>query len=161
MRLARSIASSQRRRTAITSARELIDRLELEQHPEGGWFRETWRADCAEGERASATLIHFLLESGQKSHWHQVDAAEVWLWHSGNPLQLSTCEPNTRDVEQFRLGPDLLAGDLAQHVIHPGDWQAAEPVAGGYDYTLVSCVVSPGFEFEGFTLAPPEWRPDA
>lgn len=143
------------------NASDVIARLQLEPHPEGGWYRETWRADAAEGERASATAIHFLLESGQKSHWHTVDAAEIWLWHAGNPLLLSTSDPMDPDIESIRLGPDLLEGQIVQHVIEPGDWQAAEPLPGAFDFTLVSCIVSPGFEFEGFTLAPPEWRPDA
>lgn len=144
----------------MTSAAELIARLDLAEHPEGGWFRESWRADAAPGERASATLIHFLLESGQHSHWHKVDAAEIWLWHAGNPLELATSIPDSGEVEKLVLGPDVLGGHVLQHVIHPGDWQAAKPLANGHDYTLVSCVVSPGFEFEGFTLAPPEWMPE-
>lgn len=145
----------------MATARDLITRLELEEHPEGGWFRETWRADAPAGERASATLIHLLLESGQHSHWHRVDAAEIWLWHAGNPLELSTSEPDTGEVERVVLGPDLLAGHASQHVVHPGDWQTARPQAGPHDFTLASCVVSPGFEYAGFTLAPPAWRPDA
>lgn len=145
----------------MTCANELIDRLDLQPHPEGGWFRETWRAPSAPGERAQATLIHFLLQSDRNSHWHQVDAAEIWLWHAGNPVELKVSEPDSGEVERIVLGPDLLGGHVAQHVIHPHDWQAAKPLAGNYDFSLVSCVVSPGFEFEGFTLAPPEWRPDA
>ncbi|WAT19372.1 cupin domain-containing protein [Aurantiacibacter sp. MUD11] len=145
----------------MTSAQELIARLGLEQHPEGGWFRETWRAEAAAGERASGTLIYFLLEAGQKSHWHTVDAAEIWLWHGGNPLQLSISDPANPAVEHHRLGPDVAGGDLPHYVIRPGDWQAAEPLPGEHDYTLVSCVVSPGFDFAGFTLAPPGWHPEA
>ncbi len=146
------------------SAAELIARLDLQPHPEGGWYKETWRASESGGERAkersSATLIHFLLENGQRSHWHRVDATEIWLWHAGNPLTLSISKGESGIIEEVVLGPDLMAGQVAQHVIAAGDWQAAEPVAGAHDYVLVSCVVSPGFEFSGFTLAPPGWRPD-
>lgn len=144
----------------MTCAKDLIETLELQRHPEGGWFRETWRAPAAPGERARATLIYFLLETGQNSHWHQVDAAEIWLWHSGNPIELKVSEPDSGEVESVVLGPDLTQGHVAQHVIHPHDWQAAKPLSGNHDFALVSCVVTPGFEFEGFTLAPPEWRPD-
>jgi len=145
----------------MDTAGELIERLGLTRHPEGGWYRETWRASAPDGERASATLIHFLLETGERSHWHRVDATEIWLWHAGNPLTLAVSENGSRIVDMTTLGPDLMAGQAAHHVISPGDWQAAEPLAGPYDHTLVSCVVSPGFEFSGFTLAPPGWRPDA
>ncbi len=144
----------------MTRAQQIIDRLALQPHPEGGWYRETWRAEAAPGERASATLIHFLLEAGQRSHWHRVDAAEIWLWHGGEPLTLSISQGASGKVEEVALGPDLLAGHVAQHVIAAGDWQAAEPLPGPQGYTLVSCVVSPGFEFSGFTLAPPGWAPD-
>ena len=145
----------------MLTANRLIAQLDLVEHPEGGWYRETWRADAAPGERASATLIHFLLEASQSSHWHTVDAAEIWLWHAGNPLELATSEADSGVVEKVILGPDLLDGHVAQHVIPPCDWQAARPLPGPCDFTLVSCVVSPGFEFAGFTLAPPGWRPDA
>ena len=144
----------------MTKAADIIAKLGLQPHPEGGWFRETWRAASDDGERPSGTLIHFLLESSHKSHWHKVDAAEIWLWHGGNPLQLSVSDPRELKVEHHRLGPDVAHGDLAHFVISPGDWQAAEPLAGGHDYALVSCVVSPGFDFAGFTLAPPGWHPE-
>ncbi|MGB3166228.1 MAG: cupin domain-containing protein [Alteraurantiacibacter sp.] len=143
----------------MTSARDLIARLALEPHPEGGWYRETWRADAQDGERASATLIHFLLETGQGSHWHRVDAAEIWLWHSGDPLALSLSTDDTGPVTSHVLGPDLLSGHAAQHIIPAGEWQAARPLDGLHDHTMVSCVVSSGFEFDGFTLAPSGWSP--
>ncbi len=144
----------------MARASELIAQLQLEPHPEGGWFRETWRAPAGEGERASATLIHFLLEHHQSSHWHTVDAAEIWLWHAGNPLELALSRPGSGTVATVTLGPDLTGGHAAQHVIAPGDWQAARPLDGPHDFVLVSCVVSPGFEFSGFTLAPPGWSPE-
>lgn len=145
----------------ISCAKDIIAKLDLQPHPEGGWYRETWRAPAADGERASATLIHFLLESGQSSHWHTVDAAEIWLWHAGNPLNLGVSGPSSGEVENIILGGDIAAGQQAQVVIAPGHWQAARPLEGPFDFTLVSCVVSPGFEFSGFTLAPPGWQPDA
>ncbi|MWV29174.1 cupin domain-containing protein [Aurantiacibacter rhizosphaerae] len=143
----------------MTNARDLIEKLKLEQHPEGGWYRETWRADAPDGERGSATAILFLLEQGQSSHWHSVDATEIWLWHSGNPLQLSLSDPTGTALAEIRLGPDVAGGDIVQQVIRPGEWQAAQPLTGEHDYTLVSCIVSPAFEFSGFTLAPEGWQP--
>lgn len=145
----------------VADAKSIITELGLAQHPEGGWYRETWRAPAADGERASATLIQFLLETGQSSHWHRVDAAEIWLWHAGNPLELRVSAPESGLVATETLGPDVLADHAVQHVIEPGHWQAARPSSGECDFTLVSCVVSPGFEFSGFTLAPPDWSPDA
>ena len=143
----------------MTTARDLIDRLGLEPHPEGGWYRETWRAPADEGERASATAIHFLLEQGQSSHWHRVDAAEIWLWHAGDPLILSVAAREAAAPEDTRMGSDVLDGEAVQHVIPAGYWQAAAPAEGEHGYALVSCIVSPGFEFSGFELAPPGWSP--
>ena len=139
-------------------ARAIIEKLGLVPHPEGGWYRETWRADAAAGERASATAIHFLLETGQRSHWHKVDAAELWLWHAGNPLRLLTAPDDSGPVDEIALGGDVLAGMAPQHLVPPCHWQSAEAVSG---WALVSCIVSPGFEFSGFTLAAPEWTPGA
>jgi len=140
----------------MTEARDLIETLLLQPHPEGGWYRETWRADTAEGERASATAILFLLEAGEKSHWHKVDATELWLFHSGSALRLRTAAADMDQVSEIRLGPDVLAGEQPQLRIAPGEWQTAEADRG---WALVSCIVSPGFEFAGFTLAAPEWQP--
>ena len=134
----------------------IIARLDLEPHPEGGWFRETWRAEAAPGQRASATAIHFLLEEGQRSHWHRVDAAELWLWHAGGPLALSISPSRDGPTATSTLGPDVLAGHEPQLLVPAGCWQAAEPLVG---WVLVSCVVSPGFEFSGFELAPEGWTP--
>lgn len=146
----------------MTDVAKLIETLQLAPHPEGGWYRETWRAPAAPGERAIATAIHFLLERGQKSHWHFVDAAEIWLWHAGDPLLLRLAKGRGGPVRTITLGPDVLAGQVPQHVVQQGEWQAAASVVGGTEgYTLASCVVAPGFEFSGFTLAPPGWEPDA
>jgi predicted cupin superfamily sugar epimerase len=140
----------------MDEARAIIERLKLEPHPEGGWYRETWRADAAPGERAGATAIHFLLEAGQRSHWHRVDAAELWLWHAGAPLRLLTASGDAGPVEDHRLGGDILAGEQPQILVPAHHWQATETTGG---WALVSCVVSPGFAFAGFTLAPPGWAP--
>ncbi|MDO6415681.1 cupin domain-containing protein [Sphingomonas sp. BIUV-7] len=139
-------------------AAALIDALGLARHPEGGWYKETWRADAAEGERASATAILFLLEAGERSHWHTVDSAELWFWHQGAPLALLRADGDGGAIETITLGPDVAAGQSLQGLIPTGWWQAAEARDG---WVLVSCVVSPGFEFAGFTLAPPGWAPEA
>ena len=140
----------------MDEARALIDRLQLSPHPEGGWYRETWRSPDVNGDRAIATAILFLLEKGQRSHWHKVDGAEIWLWHAGSPLALMTSSTDEGPARTFRLGGNPLDGEAPQHVIAPGDWQAAEAHSG---WGLVSCIVAPGFLFEGFTLAPPGWSP--
>ena len=138
------------------SARSLIASLDLQPHPEGGWYRETWRAPAAEGERAAATTILFLLEAGQRSHWHKVDATEIWLFHAGSPLRLDLATDDAGPARSAWLGADVEAGQQPQLRVEPGEWQAAEAVLG---WTLVSCVVSPGFSFDGFELAPLGWMP--
>lgn len=141
----------------VTTASELIERLGLSRHPEGGWYRETWRAEPVDSGRESGTAIFFLLENGQRSHWHRVDATEIWLWHAGSPLCLRTAVENVPgSLCETRLGGDILNGQHPQVVIPPDRWQAAEADLG---WALVSCVVSPGFRFDGFTLAPPDWQP--
>ena len=137
----------------MSDARAIIDTLQLAPHPEGGWYRETWRAPGgADGSRGAGTAILFLLEAGQKSHWHRVDATELWLFQAGAALTLKT------QSGPVRLGPDIAAGDAPQHVIAPGAWQAAEAHEG---WSLVACVVVPAFDFAGFELAPPGWEPPA
>lgn len=130
------------------TADEIIARLELQPHPEGGHFRETWRAGNA--GRATGTCIYFLLRAGERSHWHKVDAAEIWHWYAGAPLILSLAESETGPARNHVLTPDLAQG-APQVIVPEGYWQAAETTG---DYTLVGCTVSPGFQFEGFTLAP-------
>jgi len=138
-----------------STAREIIERLGLSPHPEGGWFRETWRAPAAEGERSCGTAIYYLLDAGDFSHWHRVDAAEVWHWYAGGPLSL-TLSPDGHDAEAHVLGPEIAAGQRPQLVVPPGWWQTATSLG---HFTLVGCTVSPGFEFSGFELAPADWRP--
>jgi predicted cupin superfamily sugar epimerase len=142
----------------LRTAKALIEALRLVPHPEGGWYRETWRAEAKDGERAGATAILFLLESHQRSHWHRVDAAEIWLWHAGDPLLLEVSS-EAGPPGDIRLGPDVLEGDLPQYIVAPGEWQCAAPLPGPAEYTLVSCVVAPAFEFSGFALAPEGWHP--
>ena len=133
----------------------LIAALGLAPHPEGGWYREMWRADAAPGERAGGTCIYFLLEAGQRSHWHRVDADELWLWHSGSPIELGIAQENGA-VRKFMLGGDVAAGYQPQCLVPATRWQAAEARQG---WALMSCVVVPGFDFSGFELAPPGWAP--
>jgi len=134
---------------------KLAELLELAAHPEGGWYRETWRSEVSfqpegyDGERASATAIYFLLGPGEESQWHRVRSAEIWLWHSGGPLTLQYGETPEQAVA-VTLGPDVVAGEQPQVVIPAGAWQAARPA--GDQAVLVSCVVSPGFDFADFSM---------
>ena len=139
----------------MTDPRALIVSLDLQPHPEGGWYRETWRAPGAGGGRSPGTAILFLLEAGQASHWHRIDATELWLFQAGAVLTLRTALADTGPITETRLGP--LAGDAPQHVVAPGEWQAAKASADGW--ALVACVVVPGFDFAGFELAAPGWAP--
>ena len=139
------------------SAAAMIEALGLAPHPEGGWYRETWRAETAlPNGRACATAILFLLEAGQRSHWHRVDAGELWLFQAGSPLALGVAEQG-RPTESVTIGPDPLSGQSPQHLVPPGAWQSAQASPDGW--TLVACLVAPGFKFGGFDLAPPGWEP--
>lgn len=145
-----------------SSAAAVIAQLELSPHPEGGWYRETWRAAPTAGGRAAGTAILFLLEAGARSHWHRVDADELWLFQAGDPLTLMTAAGDVGEgaKAKVRLGADVLAGDRPQHLVATGDWQAAVgPEAGGAGWSLVACVVVPGFAFAGFEMAPAGWSP--
>jgi predicted cupin superfamily sugar epimerase len=135
--------------------------LDLSPHPEGGWYRETWRSDVPvrpdgyPGERPAGTAIYFLLRPGERSRWHTVRSAELWLWHGGGPLELrlgGTGENPDESPRTVLLGGDLQRDQRPQAVVPPGVWQSAEP-AGPVE-TLVSCVVCPGFDFADFHLAP-------
>jgi uncharacterized protein len=137
-------------------AQAIIRTLELTPHPEGGWYRETWRAESPDGgKRGAGTAIHFLLEQGQRSHWHRVDAAELWLWHAGAPLDLMI-EQDGGEIRTLTLGGDVTRGYAPQGLVPANRWQAAEARSG---WALVSCVVVPAFDFAGFELAPPGWSP--
>ena len=137
--------------------RGLIEALGLAPHPEGGWYRETWRAASAPGERPAGTAILFLLEAHERSHWHRVDADEHWFWHAGAPLILSVAAEGGAPRDLL-LGPDILAGQMPQGWVPAHHWQATVPQGG---WALVSCTVTPGLDFAGFTLAPPDWTPGA
>ena len=133
------------------SAQALVARLDLVPHPEGGWYRETWRAAPGADGRSRGTAILYLLDAGGRSHWHTVDADELWLWHAGAPLDLLTAPSAAGPIERHRLD-----GLAPQGLVPTGHWQAAETNGG---WVLVSCVVVPGFDFAGFALAPPNWIP--
>lgn len=143
---------------APEAAAALVEHLGLQRHPEGGWYKETWRGSSEiDGERGIGTAIVFLLAARERSHWHRVDATELWLYHAGAPLRLFTAEPSGASVvTERRLGPDMLTGGTVQHIIRPNEWQSAEATDG---WCLVSCVVVPAFEFSGFELADRGWEP--
>ncbi|MCT4576234.1 cupin domain-containing protein [Donghicola sp.] len=136
----------------MTTADELIARLALQPHPEGGYYRQTWIADSTDGKRPAGTCIYFLLKAGESSHWHRVDAAEIWHYYAGAPLILSLSESDEGPAKDHILGPDVLNGEQPQLIVPPHHWQAAKTTG---DYTLVGCTVSPAFQFGGFTLAAP------
>lgn len=133
----------------MDKADRIIAELALQPHPEGGWYRQTWMAG-GDG-RPAGTCIYFLLRAGERSHWHRVDAAEIWHWYDGAPLRLRQAPDATGPAAARLLGPDVLGGQEPQILVPPGHWQAAETTGA---YTLVGCTVSPGFRFEGFELAP-------
>jgi uncharacterized protein len=137
---------------AAATASELIERLALAPHPEGGHYRETVRVADGPDGRSRMTAILFLLQAGERSHWHRVDADELWLWQAGAPLALAI-----EGEARVTLGGDVARGQQLQALVPAGRWQSAEADAG---WTLVSCVVAPGFAFDGFELAPPGWSPD-
>ena len=129
---------------------DIIEHLGLEPHPEGGWYRQTWVADNS--GRASGTCIYFLLKQRERSHWHKVDATEIWHYYAGAPLILRMAETDKGPATAHRLGPDLMAGQAPQLIVPVNHWQAAETTG---EFTLVGCTVSPGFQFDGFELAAP------
>lgn len=138
------------------SAKDVIRILDLKRHPEGGWYRETFRDTATvEGGRAASTAIYYLLEAGEVSHWHRVNAVEAWHWHGGAPLALTVSE-NGHDAQAFRLGPHLANHERPQAIVPRGAWQTAESLGA---WTLVGCTVAPGFEFAGFEMAPAGWCP--
>ena len=138
--------------SALTAS-EIIARLGLQPHPEGGHYRETFRdARTVDGERAASTAIYFLLARGETSHWHRVDAVEIWHYHAGDALDLKIADAGGEQI--IRLGAHLAAGEQPQAVVPAHAWQAA---ASTGDWTLVSCTVAPGFDFTTFELAPPGW----
>jgi len=141
----------------IPTAADIVRLLELAPHPEGGHFRETFRDPHRfDGERAASTAIYFLLARGERSHWHRIDAAETWHFYAGAPLRLEIAARAGAEVVATTLGADLAAGERPQAIVPAGAWQAAASLG---DWTLAGCTVAPGFAFEGFELAPKDWRP--
>ena len=139
----------------MLSADDVIRLLDLKPHPEGGHYRETFRDPAATPDgRAASTAIYFLLKRGERSHWHRVDAAEAWHWHTGSALELKINSGGA--TKTVRLGADLAIGERPQAVVPAHAWQAAASLG---DWTLVGCTVAPGFRFEKFELAPPGWAP--
>jgi hypothetical protein len=139
----------------LPSAAAIIARLELKPHPEGGHYRETFRDPLPDAEgRARSTAIYFLLARGERSHWHRIDAVEIWHYYAGHALTLQIADENGK--RSVRLGPDLAAGEVPQAIVPAQAWQAAESAG---DWTLVGCTVAPGFEFAKFELAPKGWAP--
>ena len=134
---------------------EVVRLLGLDPHPEGGWYRETWRDAPESGGRGSGTAIYYLLGAGEESRWHRVDATEIWHFYAGGPLELSLSADGSA-VERRVLGADLAGGQRPQEVVPAGVWQSARALGA---WTLVGCTVSPAFEFAGFELAPDGWQP--
>ena len=137
----------------VKTADEIIAQLGLEPHPEGGHYRQTFRA--LDSPRGASTAIYFLLKAGERSHWHKVDADEVWHHYAGAPLELSLSDDGRR-VRRLRLGSDFDLDELPQAVVPRGVWQAARTLGA---WTLIGATVAPAFEFEHFEMAPPDWEP--
>lgn len=133
------------------TADDIIAKLNLAPHPEGGYYRQTWEGE--ESPRASGTAIYFLLKDGGASHWHHVDSTEIWHYYAGAPLILSLSATDAGPASDHLLSADLTRG-APQIIVPKGHWQAARTTG---DWTLVGCTVSPGFQFSGFTLAPPDF----
>jgi predicted cupin superfamily sugar epimerase len=138
----------------LPTAAEIIAKLDLKPHPEGGHYRETFRDAHQVGGRAASTAILFLLARGERSHWHRIDAVEIWHFYAGAPLKLEIVDGSKEEI--VRLGADIHADEVPQVTVPARAWQAAESLG---DWTLVGCTVAPGFDFKGFELAPKDWKP--
>lgn len=149
--------------TEAQSAKDIIRLLELKPHPEGGFYKETfrdndagWNKQGSKGVRGHSTAIYYLLEVGDCSAWHRVnDAVEVWHYYAGAPLVL-TLSLDGHEAQSHRLGPNIDFGERPQVIVPAKCWQTAESLG---EWTLAGCTVAPGFEFAGFEMAPPDWRP--
>jgi predicted cupin superfamily sugar epimerase len=141
----------------VTEAREIVATLGMQPHAEGGWYVQTWLgAGDGSGSRPPGSAILYLLATGERSHWHRLDAAEVWQYSAGEALELRVWLPGEPAVATYRLGPEVGSGDAVQAVVPVGAWQSARPLGS---WTLVGCVVAPAFDFAGFELAPDGWEP--
>ena len=136
-------------------AEAIIATLALVPHPEGGWYRETFRHESPEGGRGVLTQIYYLLRRGERSRWHRIDAAEVWHFYAGDPLALQVAETDGKS-RTIILGTSFAEGQVAHVVVPAGAWQSATPLG---EYALLGCTAAPAFEFAGFELAPEGWRP--
>jgi len=137
------------------AASDIIARLGLKPHPEGGHYCETFRDPNTDADgRSRSTAIYFLLARGERSHWHRIDAVEVWHYYAGASLTLRVADD--KGQRSLKLGADLAGGEQPQAIVPPRTWQAAE---SNSDWTLVGCTVAPGFEFAKFELAPKDWEP--
>ena len=143
-------------------ASDVVARLGMRPHPEGGWFVETWRGPAAgdagggDIERPAVSAILYLLAEGERSHWHRVDAAEVWQHAGGDALEFRVWAAGEAAVPTHRLAGDLAPGSVIQAAVPAGAWQSARPLGA---WTLVGCIVAPAFEFDGFEMAPASWEP--
>ena len=140
----------------MLTADDIIRKLRLKPHPEGGHYRETWRAPASRGKRPAGTAIYYLLREGEVSHWHRIDATEIWHWYAGSALQLSLSGDGAA-IEHHKLGNDLEAGQHPQLIVPAQCWQSARCMG---EWTLAGCTVSPGFEFSGFEMARSGWLPN-
>jgi len=138
------------------SGNQVIRLLDLQPHLEGGWFRQTFKDTPAETDRPSSTAIYYMLQAEERSAWHRIDAVEVWHYYAGAPLSLTLSPPDGQGATVHMLGPDLRNGARPQVVVPTGWWQTAATLGA---WTLVGCTVAPGFDFDGFELAPKDWRP--
>jgi predicted cupin superfamily sugar epimerase len=138
------------------TADEVIAHLKLAPHPEGGWYRETFRDESGHAGRPHSTAILFLLKAGEVSRWHRVDVVEMWHWYGGAPLMLEVADEETGTRHEYKLGPDIIAGEHPQGMVPARAWQSARSLGA---WSLVGCTVAPGFDFAGFELAPQGWEP--
>lgn len=138
----------------MQTASQIIERLGMQPHPEGGWYVETFRDERLVEGRSVGTAIYYLLEAGQRSHWHRVDASEIWHFYGGAPLRLGIAKDGP--AIWHILGTDLGNGERPQILVPVNAWQSAESTG---EWTLVGCTVTPGFEFSGFEMAPPGFEP--
>jgi uncharacterized protein len=139
---------------ASLTADEIITGLKLAPHPEGGYYRETFRDERGHRGRPHSTAILYLLKAGEVTRWHRVDAAELWHWYGGAPLLLEIKQGETR--QEYRLGSDWLEGEQPQAAVPAHAWQSARSLGA---WTLLGCTVAPGFDFAGFEMAPEGWEP--
>ena len=140
------------------TADQIIKFLQLQPHPEGGWYKQTWKSEDTLSGRASGTSIYFLLKAGEISHWHKIDSVEIWHYYDGSPLILRIANEDNNEIATKILGPNLAKSQSPQILVNKNLWQSAETTG---DYTLVGCTVSPGFEISKFTLAPKKFNPNS